>query len=343
MSEGRAIGSTVSEDRSEGRARTGAIDGTATDLVTLGEAMQLLVAEPGVALRHALHYRAGVAGAETNVAIGVARQGCSVRWLSRLGADPAGEFVLARLRAENVDVSAVELDAGRPTGMLVRDSHPHRPVAVQYFRTGSAASALSADYVRQHWTGNASLVHVSGITPMLSPSAHQATLTLLELAQDSGASISFDPNVRRKLGTDEQWRSTVGPLLERAELVFAGSDELAMITGMNEPARLLDGGAKAVLIKHPDRSVELSTPEGSWRRQSLVSTVVDAVGAGDALVAGYLAAWLRQCSPEDSLLAALATAALVVESVTDSDGLPDRSELELALRRVGGTATEMDR
>lgn len=313
------------------------------ELVTLGEAMQLLVAEPGVALRHALHYRAGVAGAETNVAIGVARQGGSVRWLSRLGDDPAGEFVLARLRAENVDVAAVELDGDRPTGLLVRDSHPRRPVAVQYFRTGSAASALSADYVRRNWTGTEKLVHVSGITPMLSPSAHEATSTLFELARESGAMISFDPNVRRKLGSDEQWQAIVGPLLERADVVFAGSDELAMITGTNESGRLLDGGGTAVLIKHPDRSVELSTPDGNWRRQSLVSTVVDSVGAGDALVAGYLAAWLRQCSPADSLLAALATAALVVESVTDSDGLPDRSELEIALRSAAGSSEEMDR
>jgi 2-dehydro-3-deoxygluconokinase len=305
--------------------------------------MQLLVAEPGVALRHALHYRAGVAGAETNVAIGVARQGHSVRWLSRLGTDPAGEFVLARLRAESVDVSAVELDADRPTGLLVRDSHPRRPVAVQYFRTGSAASALSADYVRKNWPLRTRLVHVSGITPMLSPAASEATSMLLKLARENGAMISFDPNVRRKLGSDEQWQATVGPLLEQADLIFAGSDELAMITGTNDPQRLLDRGTSAVLIKHPDRSVELSTPEDSWRRQSLVTSVVDAVGAGDALVAGYLAAWLRQCSPVDSLLAALATAALVVESVTDSDGLPNRSELEIALRNAAGSSDEMDR
>ena len=306
----------------------------AADIVTLGEAMRLLVAEPGVALRRAESFRASIAGAETNVAIGLSRLGHRVRWLSRVGADAAGSALLAHLRAEGVDVSAVEVDPDRHTGLLMRDSHASRPVQVQYFRAGSAASALSPSYVRSSGLAGARLVHVTGITAMLSDPAREAVHALLAAAREQGAAVSFDPNVRHRLGPPDRWRAVAGPLLGEADLVFAGADELELITGLpsaQATGALLAGGTHTVLVKHPDKSATVTTTDGTWREPSRVPTVVDAVGAGDALVVGYLDAWLRDAPPAAALLAGVVTAALVVGAVTDTEGLPDRAELDHAV------------
>src|ERR1700712_5193452 len=128
------------------------------EVVTLGETMQLLLAEYGVALRRAGTFRSSIAGAETNIAVGLSRLGHRTRWLSRVGADASGSAVLTQLRAEGVDVSAVEVDPDGFTGLLLRDCHPTRAIDVQYHRAGSAASALSAGYVRQAGLGGARLV-----------------------------------------------------------------------------------------------------------------------------------------------------------------------------------------
>ncbi|TWP50687.1 sugar kinase [Lentzea tibetensis] len=293
-----------------------------TEVVTLGEAMHLLVAEHGVALRRARTFHACVAGAESNVAVGLARLGHRVRWLSRLGADSSGEAVLSVLRSENVDTSAVERDSERYTGLLLRDSHAGRPIEVRYERAGSAACGLSAGYVRSAGLDGARLVHVSGITAMLSPGAREAVAELFDLARSEGATISFDPNVRRKLGTTEQWREALAPLISRADLVFTGSDELDVAeTSVGE---LLDGGASAVVVKHRDRSAEVVTAAGAWRLDTMATRVVDPVGAGDALTSGYLSMWLRGATPETALRQGVASAALVVGAVTDIEGLPDR-------------------
>lgn len=304
------------------------------EVVTLGEAMRLLVADPGTALRRATTFRASIAGSESNVAIGLSRLGHRARWLSRVGADAAGEAILAALRAEAVDTSSVEIDPLRPTGLLMRDSHPTRPIDVQYYRQGSAASALSPEYLRQVGLGGARLVHVSGITAMLSDSAQKATEEFFELARAAGATISFDPNVRHKLGEPERWRSVVGPLLRQADLVFAGADELALL-GAVTPSEL---PARAVVVKHPDHSAEVVTAEGRWRQPTVAATVTDPVGAGDALVAGYLSAWLRGAEPEAALRSGMASAGLVVGAVSDVEGLPNRSELERAT--AGGEAVD---
>jgi 2-dehydro-3-deoxygluconokinase len=90
---------------------------TRPDVVTLGETM--------VSLRSATPLRLGgsllmtVAGSESNVAIGLARLGHSVRWGGRVGADEAGAFVLRTLRAESVNVDTVVVVADRQTGLML--------------------------------------------------------------------------------------------------------------------------------------------------------------------------------------------------------------------------------
>jgi 2-dehydro-3-deoxygluconokinase len=306
-----------------------------TDLVTLGETMRLLVASPGVSLRRATSFGASIGGAETNVAVGLVRQGHSVRALSRLGDDPNGDAVLAALRGEGIDTSDIERDPDRPTGLLLRDSFPDRPIHVQYHRAGSAASALSADYVRAAGPLRARLVHVTGITAMLSASAEQAVHELLDLAEAEGAAISVDPNVRSKLGPISRWREVVGPLFRRATFVFAGVDELAALTDLS-PTDLLADRAQAVIVKHADKSATVTTAAGEWHEPTHARHIVDPVGAGDALTAGYLGGWLRGESPHASLRAGVACAALVVGVVGDIDGLPTARELEHALRAEPG-------
>ena len=300
------------------------------DVVTMGESMRLLVAEPGVDLARAAAFTSSIAGAETNVAIGLARQGLHARWLGRVGDDPAGEAVLRALRAEGVDTSAVEVDPEAYTGVLMRDSHPTRGITVQYYRAHSAACGLSAAFVRGRGLGGARHVHVTGITPMLSASAAEATHALFDLAERSGATVSIDPNIRRRLGSAQRWREVVGPLLERADLVFAGADELEVIVGCGPQSaaeRLLGSRAAAVVIKHPDRSITVTTADGEWRRPALARTVIDSVGAGDAVASGYLGAWLCGASPERALAAGALSAALVVGAVSDTEGLPERAAL----------------
>jgi 2-dehydro-3-deoxygluconokinase len=298
-------------------------------VVVCGEAMLLMLAEPGIPLERATAFRRSVAGAESNVAAGLARLGHEVRWIGRLGADPAGTSVLAMLRADGIDTRHAVMDPYAPTGLLLRDSHPSRAIDVQYYRAGSAASRLSPGELAPGMVSGARLVHVTGITPMLSDSAHQATLRLLELASEAGALISFDPNIRLKLGTPDLWRERVAPLMARADVVLAGADELELL--QVDPAAL-DG---LVVIKHRDKSATC----GGLRQEAFEVPVTDPVGAGDAFAAGFLSGLLRGLPYEVCLREAAAVAALVVQCATDTDGLPDRAGLDRALAAFAAAKT----
>lgn len=310
-----------------------------TDVVTCGEVMLLMVAEPGVPLARARSFRPSIAGAEGNVAVGLARLGHSVRWLGRVGADPAGESVMAELRAEGIDLSHAEVDSGRPTGLLVRDSHPARAIDVMYHRAGSAAAHLAPDWPAPAVLSGARLLHLTGITPMLSEQAASATGRLLRLARQQGLTVSFDPNIRYKLGDAARWRHVVGPLLNQADLVLSGADELEVLTGLpraESVSSLLESGVGTVVVKNADKSANAVTASGDWTRAAFDVPVTDPVGAGDAFAAGFLSATLRGLAPLQALTHGAAVAAMVVQSVTDVEGLPTSGQLSRFI--TGGEA-----
>src|SRR5215471_16214472 len=107
--------------------------------------MVLLLAEQPGPLREATTFRRLVAGAESNVAIGVCRLGHTAGWIGRVGEDELGRAILLRLRGEGVDLSHACADLGAPTGLVIRERRELGPIDVVYYRRGSAASRLSPD------------------------------------------------------------------------------------------------------------------------------------------------------------------------------------------------------
>ena len=111
------------------------------DVLTIGEAMMLLVADRPGPLEQAQAFYKRTAGAETNVAIGLARLGLKVAWASRLGTDSMGRYLLAAMTGEGIDCSHVVCDPSQRTGFQFKGrvtdgSDP----PVEYHRKGSAAS-----------------------------------------------------------------------------------------------------------------------------------------------------------------------------------------------------------
>ena len=90
------------------------------DVITIGEAMAMFVATETGELSAVEHFIKRVAGAELNVATGLARLGLNVGWVSRVGNDSFGHFVLDSLKKEGIDAAGVTLDGRFPTGFQLK-------------------------------------------------------------------------------------------------------------------------------------------------------------------------------------------------------------------------------
>lgn len=300
-----------------------------------GETMLLFVGEPGRHLELVDTFRVSIAGAETNVAIGLARLGHHACWLGRIGADSLGESVLRRLRADGIELGLVVRDGRAPTGVLIRDAQPGRDIHVGYYRTGLAASRWGPSEIDERVLDGVDLVHLTGITPMLSDPCAAATDRLVELAGAAGVPVSIDPNIRLRIGDVPRWRTTVGPLLARATMVFAGSDELELLDVTTDG--LLDAGVQSVVVKNSDKSATTHTADGQWHQPAFTVPVADTVGAGDAFAAGYLSGVLEGEPVPVCLERAARVASMAVQTVGDNEGLPGRAELLAAMAAPANT------
>lgn len=142
------------------------------DVITYGEAMAMFVATAPGPLAQATQFTKRIAGADLNVAVGLSRLGFRVGYVSRVGQDSFGEYVLETLARERIDASCVTVDRQCPTGFQLKSrADDGSDPRVEYFRKGSAASRLScADYVADYVLG-ARHLHLTGVAPAISASS----------------------------------------------------------------------------------------------------------------------------------------------------------------------------
>lgn len=305
------------------------------EVVTFGETMGLLVTEPPLPLRHAAGFTRSVAGAESNVAIGLSRLGHSAGWFGRVGDDAFGQGILDTLRRESVDLRCAAVDPVAPTGLLVRDRHPQRRIQVLYYRHGSAGSRLGPDDVDESYVSGARILHVTGITPALSASCLEAVRRALDIARRHSVTVCFDPNLRQRLWTPEQAAATIGPLLSSADIVLAGEGEVEQLSGCGDREQgalwFLKHGAGLTVVKLGDAGAWATDGMQEWTAPPHPVTVVDPVGAGDAFAAGFLSGWLRGFGVAGCLAEGNVAGSMSVQVPGDIEGLPYRADVDAVL------------
>lgn len=303
------------------------------DVISLGEMMVMLVATENGPLRGVELFRKHVAGSEANVAIGLARLGHRVGWISRLGNDEFGLYIRNFLRGEGVDVSQVIFDPEHPTGVAFKERRELGARKVIYYRRGSAASYLTPDDLNPDYFGGCRYFHVSGINPALSSSCHETVLAGIDLAHRAGALVSFDPNVRLRLWDVDTCRRTLRALLPRCDLVLPGADEAELLTGEADPLRAAEEirrlGPRLVLVKLGAEGALGLSDDGVVRVPAFrLERVVDPVGAGDGFAAGFLSGQLRGWNLAESMRLGAVVGACAMSVSGDVEGLPTWEEVQ---------------
>ncbi|WP_067697555.1 sugar kinase [Nocardia jejuensis] len=319
--------------------------------VTLGEGLAVLIARPGP-LEDSPAFDRGAGGAEANVATVLTQLGVPTSWISRVGDDGFGRYLVGHLARRGVDTAGVIVDPIRPTGLYVKErgsgsDGPHDLAAgasrMLYYRTDSAASALSpADLdASTRLLEKSALIHTSGITTALSPSATALVDALLALPRRDRL-ISFDLNFRPALWarrTELSDDSTIGDILARhiqgSDVAFLGADEAEAVFGVGEAGalRAMFPQPSHLVIKNDKHSVTgfLRDPRHGDRRLEVAALrleVTERIGAGDAFAGGYLAALLQGRSHEQLLRFGHLCAAAALTGTGDIAELPSLPVLE---------------
>jgi 2-dehydro-3-deoxygluconokinase len=282
------------------------------DVIALGEAMvEFNQTRPGEP-----HYLQGFGGDTSNAAIAAARAGAKAGYLTRLGQDRFGDLLMELWQRENVDTSGIERDPNAPTGIYFV-THGAKGHEFSYLRAGSAASRMTPQWLPRDLVRQSKILHVSGISLAISPSARETVFEAMTTAREAGTLVSFDSNLRLKLWSLEEARTAITRAISLCDIFLPSIDDVNVLSGLNEAEAIVDWshalGAKQVVLKCGADGALASDGQRRERVAARRVTVVDATGAGDCFCGNLLARIAFGDSLIDAARYANAAAAIAVQ------------------------------
>jgi len=272
----------------------------------------------------------GFGGDSSNMAIAAARlgreAGVGAGYVTRVGNDAFGRMLRSLWEAEGVDATGVATDPDAPTGVYFV-SHGEQGHDFSYLRAGSAASRMSMSALPLDVLRHASVLHVSGISQAISPSACDACFAAIEIARDAGARISYDPNLRVRLWPLARARAIIRASVPLADWVLPSLEDAKLLFDHESPDAIVDElhrlGAPCVVLKCGPGGCVVSDGQRRERIAGRRVDAIDATGAGDCFDGAFV---VRILAGDDAFAAARfanAAAALATTGYGAVAPLPD--------------------
>lgn len=309
-----------------------------TKFITIGEPLVVFASqEEDKSLDKVEHFKKFLAGAELNVAVGLARLGYQTEYLSQVGTDCLGQFIISELDKRGIGSQYVQQTADYPTGFYLKEKVSTGDPKVEYYRKNSAASHFSVQKLAQLDLSEVKVAHLTGIMAAISENGLAVVSLLLAKMKAAGKTTVFDPNLRPALWKSEELMiETTNQLAKEAEIVLPGVSEGKLLTGKSELSEIADFYlnqseiTQTVVIKNGSKGAYVKTQSGEEFTVAgfKVEHVVDTVGAGDGFAAGFISGLMDELDLKSSVVRACAVGAFAVQSAGDSDGYPTREVLD---------------
>jgi sugar/nucleoside kinase (ribokinase family) len=259
-------------------------------------------------------------GDSLNVAVGLQKLGHRVGFAGKIGNDLQGDFLVRIMDQAGIDrrglVRAADLTTC--TVIVMINSGGERT----FFYLGGANDRFTLEDINRTLLAEAVMVHVGG-TFLLPQFDGSGAAGLFREARSAGKLTSMDVT----WDTQGRWGRTIEPCFPYLNFFFPSYKEAAKITDMQKPEEmtvvLQDWGVENVVIKMGAEGcyVKPAGAEGFFV-PAFHTTVVDTTGAGDSFVAGFLSGLLRKWDLSECAQLACSVAALNIQSVGATGGMP---------------------
>lgn len=309
-----------------------------TEFITLGEPLVVLASEnQDISLDAAEHFSKYLAGAELNVAVGLSRLGHKGIYLSKVGEDSFGNFIIESVKKAEIETTYLTKDKNYSTGFYLKQKVSEGDPKVDYYRKNSAAANLSIAELKALDLSGIKIAHLSGIFPALSETSLKTFQAFNQKLNEADILTIFDPNLRPVLwDNQEKMIRTINDLAKQNQVILPGINEGEILTGSSEPEKIADFYleqsplTKIVVVKlgADGAFVKLKNGEQYFVSGFKVAKVVDTVGAGDGFAVGLESALLEGKTLKEAVKLACAVGALAVQSSGDSESYPTKEELK---------------
>ncbi|MBS5937933.1 sugar kinase [Clostridium sp.] len=297
------------------------------DVITIGDAMIAMCPREKGPIIFSDTFKRKVGGAELNVAIGCARLGLKAGFISRLGNDDFGKYIIKTARGEDIDISEVKLVDGYQTSVYFREVLSDGSSRSFYYRENSPTSTMKCEDLNEEYFRAAKILHITGVFPSITKNNQEIILEAIKLAKKNNLTISFDPNIRLKMWTKDEAKSYIEKILPDVDILLIGDEEINILLGdvsIEDAIKIFHGyGIGKVIVKKGSKGAIGSDGRDIYEVDAIKpKALVDTVGAGDGFAAGFLTALCNGESLEECVKFGNAVGSLVVGVEGDNEGLP---------------------
>ena len=314
------------------------------DLLALGRiSVDLYAQEPGASFLEPQTFVKSIGGSPSNVAVAAARLGLRSAVVTAVGADPLGEYTVARLGALGVETRYVTVRPyGRTPVVLVALEDPAEPT-ITFLRDPDAPDTMiESDAVDADTVAACRVLWTSGATLAAGPTARTAMRWLEQRARRPHTVLDLD--LRPSLWSDpSEATAAAARAIELSSVVIGNRAECAMALGTSEPHAaadaLLSRGVTTAVVKMGADGVLLATAGERVLIDPVPVTVRCGSGAGDAFGGALAAGLVKGWSLVRTGRLANAAGALVTSRLTCADAMPTLAELEAFVAGAARTPT----
>ena len=303
------------------------------DLLTLGRvSVDLYAQEAGASFREPQTFVKSIGGSPTNVAVAGARLGLRAAVVTAVGADPLGEYAVARLAALGVQTRFVRQEAGgRTPVVLVALEDPAEPT-ITFLRAPDAPdTSIPPDAVDDRTLATARVLWMSGSALATGATATTAARWMEERAGKPHTVLDLD--LRPDLWADpSEATAAAQQAIAQSSVVIGNRAECAMAVGATNPHEAADAllarGVTIAVVKMGADGVLLASAEERVVVEPIRVAVRCGSGAGDAFGGALATGLVRGWSLSKIGALANAAGALVASRLTCADAMPTLPELE---------------
>ena len=286
-------------------------------------------------------------GATANVAVGLAKLGVDSGFIGKIGAEPFGDFLRQTLEQSSVDTTHLISEAGSRTTLAFVATRSDGAKDILFYRNPGADILLRPDEIDAAYIQAADVFHYGSCSLSHRP-CRDATVKAIQYAKDSGAFISYDPNLRLMMwDAPEDAKHWIWQVMPYANVVKAADEEWEFITDTSElesgSERLLENGVELVIVTLGEHGCYYNNGSHQGYVDGFKVEVVDPLGAGDGFVAAMLTQIMNSSGgvgklPElddnqlqEMMRYANAAGALTTQKIGVIPALPTASEIETFL------------
>lgn len=262
-------------------------------------------------------------GCAANVGITLSKLGIEAAVIGKVGDDGFGDFMINELARHGIDPSGIARNGTAATSATMVMVHADGERSFIHY-LGANAELHESDVKFEAILGS-KVLHIAGA--FLMPGIDgEPTARILKRAKEQGIITTFDT----AWDSTGRWMSVIKPCFQYIDYALPSLDEARMLTGRQEPAEiarmLLDMGVKTVGLKMGGEGCYIRTADTELTIPPYDVEVVDAVGAGDCFVAGFLTGIVKDWSFERTGRFANAVGGLCVTELGATTGVRSLEE-----------------